>query len=277
VSTPAAVLVSDTHLSPRAPDAERNWEAVLRHVDAVRPDVVLHTGDLSLDGLFDADELAYAKTHLDRLSVPWMAIPGNHDVGDNIHAADPSEEITSERVANWVDRIGRDWWAADLGGWRLVALDAQLFGSGLPAEAEQWAFVESEMGSPEARRPRVLLTHKPVEASAQEMATATRHRFVPDPERGRLCDLMRAAGVSLVVSGHVHQERQLDFEGVAHVWAATTWAVLPDELQLTIGHKRCGLVHLYLPEEGAPRAEHVEPDGMAQLVIGVNTESLYDH
>jgi hypothetical protein len=36
------ILVSDTHLSPSAAEAQANWEAVLRYVAAAAPDVVLH-------------------------------------------------------------------------------------------------------------------------------------------------------------------------------------------------------------------------------------------
>ena len=77
------ILVSDTHLSPTAPEAEANWDAVLRYVGANAPDVVIHLGDLSLDGAHNAGDLHYGRRQLDRLPVPWHAVPGNHDIGDN--------------------------------------------------------------------------------------------------------------------------------------------------------------------------------------------------
>jgi len=42
-------VVSDSHLSTRTPEADENWTAVLQHVLASRPDLVIHAGDLSLD------------------------------------------------------------------------------------------------------------------------------------------------------------------------------------------------------------------------------------
>jgi len=77
------ILVSDTHLSPAAPEAAANWDAVLRYVGANAPDVVIHLGDLTLDGAHNAGDLHYGRRQLDRLPVPWHAIPGNHDIGDN--------------------------------------------------------------------------------------------------------------------------------------------------------------------------------------------------
>lgn len=43
-------MVSDTHLSAVAPEAEANWDAVVRHIALTAPDLVVHVGDLSLDG-----------------------------------------------------------------------------------------------------------------------------------------------------------------------------------------------------------------------------------
>ena len=83
VTAMRVILVSDTHLSPAAPEAAANWDAVLRYVGANAPDVVIHLGDLTLDGAHNAGDLHYGRRQLDRLPVPWHAIPGNHDIGDN--------------------------------------------------------------------------------------------------------------------------------------------------------------------------------------------------
>src|SRR6476661_9563599 len=65
------ILVSDTHLSPAAPEAAANWDAVLRYVGANAPDVVIHLGDLTLDGAHNVGDLHYGRRQLDRLPVPW--------------------------------------------------------------------------------------------------------------------------------------------------------------------------------------------------------------
>ncbi len=85
VAAPAQlVVVSDSHLSGRALDAERNWSAVVDHIRRTAPDLVVHVGDLSLDGEHDAADLDYAREQLGRLApTPWIAVPGNHDIGDN--------------------------------------------------------------------------------------------------------------------------------------------------------------------------------------------------
>jgi 3',5'-cyclic AMP phosphodiesterase CpdA len=273
--TPQVVVVSDSHFSERTPEAERNWSAVLRHVEAAQPDLVVHVGDLTVDGAHRPEELDLAKEQLDRLPRPWRAVPGNHDVGENPTAdAAARDEVTAERLARWRAVLGADHWAADIGPWRVVGLDALLFGSGIAAEDDQWAFLEDTLGR---RRNTVLVTHKPLTADNDELATAPAYRFVPAPARQRLVELSRAGGVEIVLSGHVHQQRALEAAGLRHLWVTTTWAVLPDWLQAPVGAKRCGLVELELAAPGAgPSARFVEPDGMAQLMLGDDIPSPYE-
>ena len=73
----------------------------------------------------------------------------------------------------------------------------------------------------------------------------------------------------------MHQFRSLEFDGRSHVWAPTTWAILPDSWQRTIGTKRCGVVHFELSDTVTHRL--VEPDGLRQLVIGEDTPLYYPH
>jgi 3',5'-cyclic AMP phosphodiesterase CpdA len=263
------VVVSDSHLSARVADTGRNWSAALRYVDAVQPDLVIHVGDVSMDGARDAQDLSYARSQMDRLPAPWLAVPGNHDLGDTPSAhIDPDDVVTADRVTRWCDLFGPDRWAADLGGWRLVGLNAQLFGTGLPAEADQWEFVARELAGSNGPQGRlVLVVHKPIAAARAELSAAPPYRFVPAPAREGLWERAKDGGVRAVLSGHVHQCRAFQMDGVAQLWAPTTWAVLPESMQKTIGSKRCGVIRLELPEDGPPVHAVVEPEGMAQLVI----------
>jgi 3',5'-cyclic AMP phosphodiesterase CpdA len=130
----------------RRPEACENWDAVVRHVADSQPDLVLHLGDLALDGT--GDDLAAARLPSTGSPVPWWAVPGNHDIGDNPWDGLPAG-ITVEAVRRerWLDAIGPDRSSVTLDGWRLVAVDAQLFGSGLEAETQQWSWLEEQFAS----------------------------------------------------------------------------------------------------------------------------------
>jgi 3',5'-cyclic AMP phosphodiesterase CpdA len=130
--SPRVVVVSDSHFSARTPEADRNWDAVVRHVGNLRPDLVIHVGDVSVDGTREPDELRLAREQLDRLPVDWLAVPGNHDVGDNPVDTASEFDVTPDRLVRWSEAFGPDRWSRDLGDWRLVGVNAQLFGTGGP-------------------------------------------------------------------------------------------------------------------------------------------------
>jgi predicted phosphodiesterase len=270
------IFVSDTHLSPDAPEAQENWAAVVRHVTEAVPDLVIHLGDLSLDGARNPADLDHARRQLDMLPVPWHAVPGNHDVGDNrLPGASASLTITEARRQRWLDVIGPDYWSLSVEDWTLIAVDAQLAGSGLAAEDSQWSWLASQIGSLGAHRRIALLAHKPLTASEAELAAAPPYRFWPPAARDRLGSLYAGRPPALVVSGHVHQSRQLRLDGISHVWAPTTWSVLPDSSQPVLGAKRCGLLSLTFGPGPAPEPELREPDGMRQLTLTADIPDPY--
>jgi 3',5'-cyclic AMP phosphodiesterase CpdA len=269
-------VVSDTHLSPRAPEAGANWDAVVDHVDRTLPDLVVHLGDLTLDGANDASELRRARGLLDRLPVRWHAVPGNHDVGDNPLASQTNgQAITAERHEAWLDAIGTDHWALELTEWTLIGLNAQLFGSGLAAEDDQWSWLGARLGEMPADRSTVLVMHKPLSASEHELALAPAYRFVPAPARRQLERLLAGRATPLVVSGHVHQFRVLDIDARRHVWAPTSWAVLPDRVQARYGAKRCGIVALTLDADGRTHVSLEEPAGLTQITLSDDIPDPY--
>jgi 3',5'-cyclic AMP phosphodiesterase CpdA len=265
------LVVSDTHLSARSPEGDANWDAILTYVDAQPVDLVVHLGDLSLDGAHDPDDLVHARKQLDHLPVPWIALPGNHDVGDNPGGTDPP--IGVEGLRRWEADVGVDHWAHSLAGWTLIGVNAQLFDSGLTAEAEQWRW----LGECVDGRPTVFFTHKPMFAGDTELRTAPAYRFVPESARARLEHHFLGRALPLVVSGHVHQYRTLAEPDRTHVWAPTAWAVIPEHIQRTVGLKRCGVLLVELGPDGRADAQLVEPPGLRQLTVGVDTPDFYGH
>ena len=44
------LLVSDTHLSRETQAFAENWRVVREHIEAAPPDLIVHLGDISVDG-----------------------------------------------------------------------------------------------------------------------------------------------------------------------------------------------------------------------------------
>ncbi len=241
-----------------------------------RPEAVVHAGDLTFDAASDPDELVAARRMLDGLGVPWVAVPGNHDIGDNPGTSGPP--VAPEWLGRWVSELGPDRWSLDLGRWTLLGVDAQLFGSGLSEEEDQWSWLDRKVSALPPERPVALVIHKPLWAGPGELESTVPSRFVPPPARRRLDEmLLHGRHVPLVVSGHVHQYRVLSDDRRLHAWAPTAWAVLPDEEQPTIGLKRCGVLSIVLDDDGTAGVELVEPDGLVQQVLGRDIDDPYDH
>jgi hypothetical protein len=114
-----------------------------------------------------------------------------------------------------------------------------------------------------------------VTGTEAELAASPPYRFWPPASRRRLADLTAGHPPALVMSGHVHQYRLARFDGTDHLWAPTTWAVLPDHAQPAMGSKRCGIVSLDLAEGAPARHAFVAPDGLAQLTLTSDVPDPY--
>jgi Icc protein len=74
--------ISDTHLSADRPFFVDSFTRVAAHIAAHAPDLIINTGDMTLDGVQREGDLAEAKRLHDALGIPCRYIPGNHDLGE---------------------------------------------------------------------------------------------------------------------------------------------------------------------------------------------------
>jgi 3',5'-cyclic AMP phosphodiesterase CpdA len=259
--------VSDLHLSRERAYAVPGWRACLRHIAAERPDLVVATGDHVLDDPDDDPDRDFARAELGRIATPWRAVPGNHDIGDNIRPAHMGQEITAERLARWHQAYGDDRFVHDVGRWRLIGINAILFGTGLPGEAQQAQWLAALVDE-EPRRPIALFLHKPL-ALAQLDEGAGANHVAPEARRSLLATLSRG-NLRLVASGHWHQYRTLVLGGVAQVWAPSAGFIGLDLPLPTPGTRRPGMVG-YAFDGDDVVFQHIEPPGL----VGADIMSLW--
>ena len=212
-------------------------------------------------GLRFEDDLAYAAGLLRDLGVRWLAVPGNHDVGDADH---PRQPVDAARLARWRAHLGPDRWIEDLAGaagWRLIGLDAMLLGSGLAEEAAQEAWLDAAMAGAEGR-PVAWFLHKPLYLDDAEEADTGYWSVKPQP-RARLIARLRRHRVGLVASGHLHKAAQRVGQGTRFVWAPASSFLVGDMQPAMPGDKRLGAV-LYEFDGAGVSAQIAEVPGLSQ-------------
>jgi len=267
---PARVLVvSDSHLSARTPEAVTNWDAVVDHVAATAPELVVHAGDVSAQGADRADDLTFAAGHLARVGAPLGVVPGNHDGGAPPGLPGHAAVVADDRVAAFRAAFGADRFARRAGRWTVVGIDVQVLGSGTAAEDEQWRWLDEVLVG-DGAGPTAVVLHKPLAVPEADRPGRPARYVQPDASR-RLAPLLAAAGVQVVVSGHVHQWLRHEPDGRLHLWAPTTWAVLPDSWQPPVGEKRTGALELALHDDGRVDVGIVRPPGLLQQALGDGT------
>jgi 3',5'-cyclic AMP phosphodiesterase CpdA len=229
------IQISDTHLSRGKSHFADNWAPLAASIADERPNLVIHTGDVTVDGADVENDLRYAAELMHGLGVPFRAVPGNHDVGD----AGPARQLVNdERLARWRAHLGPDRWVEDIEGCRLIGFDAMLLGSGEPEEAAQAAWLEAVMESAKGRRIAWFL-HRPLFLDRPDEADTGYWSVKPQP-RAYLLKLVQRHSVALVASGHLHRAHDFLHDGTHYVWApASAFLVGPGMIAPPMPGRNC--------------------------------------
>ena len=222
MSVPIVVQVSDTHLSPSSQEFNGNWDIALETINALNPDLVVHTGDLNCHDPDSDRDQDFAKAQMDRLAVPWIAIPGNHDVGDGPPEPVMGQEVTAERCEGFRRRYGQDRWARDLGDWTLVGLNSLIFGNA--DGEEQWDWLADTLRARKKRKVALFIHKPPFLANFSEEQESS--RTIPRVARARLASVIVGSTIAMVASGHCHEYRHYTSGTTSVVWAPSTAFIL---------------------------------------------------
>ncbi len=261
------IQISDTHLARRLPTLTQNFHRVSEYIDARRPDLVVNSGDLAFDGPTNRDDLEFARELHAALPVACRYLPGNHDIGDNPTELGPAppQPATEQERQNFLSIFGEDRWRFDAAGWRFIGLNSLVMNTGLASEAEQYDWLASQLSSADGK-PVALFLHKPLYLNSPEdpELAASAIRYIPMPARSRLVEMLRAADLRLVASGHVHQRRDFTYRHIRHVWAPSAGFIIPDAKQEVIGTKEVGLVE-YRFQPDSFEVRHVRAPGQIEV------------
>lgn len=180
-----------------------------------RPDLVVISGDLA-DTPAD-EEYAHLNALLGRLTLPFIAVPGNHDDRTLMRAALPGHFASSSNGPLNTHRA--------IGGIDILAVDSSVPGQpyGL-LDDDTLSWLEDALRASDTR-PALLFMHHP------PFLTGIGHMDVQNLRNAdRLAALLaRHSRVSLVAAGHVHRATLTSFAGrMATICPAPNHAVALD-------------------------------------------------
>lgn len=250
------IVLSDPHLSPTHGFFWQNWLLARDAASRIEAACTIVNGDLCIDGPDSDAEMAFAAQALAELPGTVLALPGNHDIGDEPPGQDPNQLVNDARLARWGRFIGADHWRFQLDGWILLGVNAQLFGSGLAREAEQNDWLDAMLAQSKGDRVALVL-HKPLFVESPDEALPSIASLCPAP-RGELIQRLCRADIRLIVSGHLHKHRDRRVDGLRHLWVPSLAFSGSHGLE---GDARCGFAVLDFDGDRVD-AEIVRPQGL---------------
>jgi 3',5'-cyclic AMP phosphodiesterase CpdA len=263
------IQISDTHLSPGKAHFADNWPPLARWIAEQRPDLVIHTGDVTVDGAEVEADLDHAAQLMRGLGVPFRAVPGNHDVGDAGHRF---QAVNDERLRRWRAHFGPDRWVEDVGDCRLIGLNALLLGSGEREEAPQADWLNAATDDA-GDRCIVWFLHRPLFLDSPDEGDTGYWSVKPQP-RARLMELVRRRPVALVASGHLHKARDFLNDSTRYIWAPATAFLVGAMAPPMAGENRLGAV-VYEIDAGEIEAKIIEVPGLSPHWIDDVVEEVY--
>ena len=197
--------LADTQFGFFAEDREftqetANYEFVVANLNRLKPAFVVICGDLINKPGDPAQRAEYLRiTALLDPSIPFHAVAGNHDVGN---------EPTPESLADYREHFGRDWYSfreRDVYG---IVLNSSIIAAPAAVESEaaaQEAWLREELARAQASGARHILVfqHHPWFLETPDEPDA--YFNIPIATRVRYLALFREAGVSHVFAGHYHR------------------------------------------------------------------------
>jgi 3',5'-cyclic AMP phosphodiesterase CpdA len=218
-------------------------------INKVNPDFVLICGDLVHE---TASETAFKdfKAIVAGFNMPFYCAAGNHDLGS---------PPTAETLARYRELIGKDYYAVDRKGLRIVVINTQLWKTPFEEEtARHDAWLEQALAEARAKDvPVIIMGHHPL--YLKEPGEEEEYFNIPPETRSKWLKLFKESGVIAILTGHAHKEILHKYEGMLLVTNPTTsknFDGAPMGYRLWEVSKDGAVKHEYIAIEGAkPPAE----------------------
>jgi 3',5'-cyclic AMP phosphodiesterase CpdA len=236
------VQFSDTHLSHLGGTPSENLSLLVDFLnEELRPDLVIHTGDIVILNPDSPDDRQAAWRLHQQINAPLLVLPGNHDVGESGDDVWMGVSVTSDRVASFAGTWGADrfFQFGDTGAqdWAFIGINSERMSSGLPEEDEQWDWLAGVADQVRGKSVMLFL-HKPLWLLGGAEAGMT----IPEPDRERLLSVLAGSRLRVVANGHLHRYRHAYEGGLLTIWSPSLTFAMPPSPEYGFGPSVSGIV-----------------------------------
>ncbi|MBR1926187.1 MAG: metallophosphoesterase [Bacteroidales bacterium] len=200
-------------------------------INALRPEFVFVTGDL-VDDVDDPLQNTIFEKGMATLEAPYYLVPGNHDY---------KKQWTKEIRDGYVSLRGYERFSFSQHGCAFIGIDSNCIKENAEeAEAEQFAWLESELRKARKARYTFLFLHCPI--FKQDIGETEDYENFPIEKREKYISLLKEYGVDAVLAGHTHKDYDTEYEGIRLVAA--------NPICNALGHGRPGFNVVRVDKDG---------------------------
>ncbi|MDF1739966.1 MAG: metallophosphoesterase [Verrucomicrobiales bacterium] len=187
------------------------FKQAVKQINALPVDFVVICGDL----VQKADDKSFADFNAIKatFTLPCYCAPGNHDVGN---------APTSATLANYREKIGKDYYSVEHKGYTLVVANSQLWKSDVGAEsAKHDAWFKKTLEEAKAKdSPALVVVHYPL--FLKDIEEEEIYYNLPIEKRKEIFALCKENGVVAFLAGHTHKQISNEKDGILFVNGETT-------------------------------------------------------
>lgn len=179
-------------------------ERTVQMINGLSPDFVVVTGDM-VNRPGDSLHLAVYFEGISKIAddIPVYHIPGNHDITG-------SSEVSRQA---YIDRFGYERFSFTKQGHTFIGVNTCPIKAGdMKAEQEQFEWLEKELVKASNSKHRIIFTHCPI--AVQDIDEDDGYMNFPKVLREKYMNLFKKYNVSLVLSGHLHNNATCADEGL---------------------------------------------------------------
>ena len=256
------IHITDSHVVDQY-NCQEKFELFMQELSSKtsNPDIIFHTGDVIMDALKrnrsevkNQWELWQQQVHGFSIA-PFYAI-GNHDIWGSGPKNDP---LYGKKWAMDEMKLESRFYSFNKGNWKFMVLDSTQIIEGdwytAKIDEEQKEWMQGELDNTSKNMNVMIISHIPILsagifnwAQSENSFWRVKTKLMHEDSHSLQNILRRYTQVKLCISGHLHLQDKVTYDGIDYLGAGAVCGNWWEEN--TFGQTQCGFAHFNLYEDG---------------------------